>query len=126
MDLGYRLADADGHYYEPDDCFSRHIETAHRDHAVRVVRASPDAVGAVVIGDEPLRVFPTHLSDATFEPGAARGAVYGDDPVAAPRSGIVRSTDVPPSVDRAARLVALDGWGIELNVIYPTLALTVW
>ena len=24
--LGYRLIDADEHYYEPDDCFSRHIE----------------------------------------------------------------------------------------------------
>ena len=24
--LGYRLFDADTHYYEPDDCFTRHIE----------------------------------------------------------------------------------------------------
>jgi hypothetical protein len=25
--LGYRIYDADNHYYEPDDCFTRHIES---------------------------------------------------------------------------------------------------
>ena len=34
-DLGYRLFDADEHYYEPDDCFTRHIEAAYpRPHGV--------------------------------------------------------------------------------------------
>jgi len=122
----YLLADADGHYYEPDDCFSRHLSSKERDFAVRVVRSSADDVGAVMIGDDRLTVFPTHLSDATFTPGSARGAVYGDERVSRPRSDVIRSTDVPESVDREARLKALDSWGIEVNVIYPTLALTVW
>jgi hypothetical protein len=29
-ELGYRLVDADNHYYEPDDCFSRHLERSMR------------------------------------------------------------------------------------------------
>ena len=122
----YLLADADGHYYEPDDCFSRHLPAAAKDLAVRVVHEEGGDVGAVMIGDERLSVFPTHLSDATFTPGAARGAVYGDERAGRPKSGVIRSTDVPESVDRDARLKSLDSWGIEVNVIYPTLALTVW
>jgi predicted TIM-barrel fold metal-dependent hydrolase len=125
-DVGYLLADADGHYYEPDDCFSRHIGS-ETDGAIRVVRDSPDDIGRVMLGRESLRVFPTHLSDATFEPGAVRGAVYGDEKVqpSADRARI-RSSEVPSSIDPGARLTAMDHWGIGLNVIYPTLALTVW
>jgi hypothetical protein len=28
MGLGYNVIDADSHYYEPDDCFTRHIESS--------------------------------------------------------------------------------------------------
>ena len=31
MVVDYQLIDADGHYYEPDDCFSRHIEARFKD-----------------------------------------------------------------------------------------------
>jgi hypothetical protein len=37
--LGYPLFDADNHYYEPRDCFSRFIEPRHRDKAIHVVKA---------------------------------------------------------------------------------------
>ena len=36
--MDYRLIDADGHYYEADDCFSRHIEPELKDATVRVER----------------------------------------------------------------------------------------
>ena len=35
--LSYALFDADNHYHEPRDCFSRYIEPRFRDKAVRVV-----------------------------------------------------------------------------------------
>ena len=35
---GYRLIDADNHYYEPYDCFTRHLEPAFADRAVHVVK----------------------------------------------------------------------------------------
>ena len=40
-DVDYRLNDADEHYYEPDDCFTRHIEAKFRERTVRVERSGP-------------------------------------------------------------------------------------
>ena len=42
--LGYALADADNHYYEPDDCFTRHIAPVYRDRAVKIDRSGGDGV----------------------------------------------------------------------------------
>ena len=47
--MGYPLIDADGHYYEPDDCFSRHIEERFREGTVQVDRGE-DGLGRVLIG----------------------------------------------------------------------------
>ena len=44
-DLDYRLIDADNHFYEPDDCFTRHIEAPFRERTVRVDRGAPGGVG---------------------------------------------------------------------------------
>ena len=46
------LFDVDNHYYEPRDCFSRHIEAAQRDHAVRV-RRDADGRDRILVGDRP-------------------------------------------------------------------------
>ena len=35
---GYRLVDSDMHYYEPDDCFTRHLEARYAERALRVVK----------------------------------------------------------------------------------------
>ncbi len=43
--MEYELIDADGHYYEPDECFSRHIEARFKDSTVRVERGT-DGLGA--------------------------------------------------------------------------------
>ena len=39
--LPYRIYDADNHYYEPDDCFTRHIEAPFRERSVRIDRSQP-------------------------------------------------------------------------------------
>ena len=33
--LGYRLVDADNHYYEPHDCFTRHLDPQFADRAIQ-------------------------------------------------------------------------------------------
>ena len=42
--LDYQMIDADGHYYEPDDCFTRHIEARFKDATVHVRRGA-DGLG---------------------------------------------------------------------------------
>ena len=44
----YRLIDCDNHYYEVDDCFTRHIESRWRDRTVWVDRSRADAPGPSV------------------------------------------------------------------------------
>jgi hypothetical protein len=44
----YQLIDADEHYYEPDDCFTRHIEARFRDETIRV-RRDGDGLGRVFL-----------------------------------------------------------------------------
>ena len=39
--LDFAIVDADNHYYEPDDCFTRHIEAGFADQAVHIRRADP-------------------------------------------------------------------------------------
>ena len=43
--MEYQLIDADEHYYEPDDCFTRHIEARFRDETVRVDGAATGWAG---------------------------------------------------------------------------------
>ena len=39
-ELGFRIVDADNHYYEPDDCFTRHMEQAYAHKAVNIRRGA--------------------------------------------------------------------------------------
>lgn len=50
--LDYRFFDADNHYYEPRDCFTRFIEPRYRDEAVRVVR-DDEGGERILVGDRP-------------------------------------------------------------------------
>ena len=49
--MEYQLIDADEHYYEPDDCFSRHIESRFKDETI-TVRRGADGLGRVFLRDK--------------------------------------------------------------------------
>ena len=69
--LGYGVYDADTHYYEPYDAFTRHIDPAFRD---RAVHSRPDAKGRQRpwFGDQPLRFLTVHPEDIVGAPGSLR------------------------------------------------------
>ena len=68
VDLGYPMIDADHHYYEPDDCFTRHLDPAFRDRTVTMVpeggRQRP------YLGGQPSGFFTFNPSDPVPRPGA--------------------------------------------------------
>ena len=73
--MNYQLVDADGHYYESDDCFSRHIESKWKSHTVRVERRA-DGLGRVYIGTK--RTFMSVMpGDYASAPGAKLGLFSG-------------------------------------------------
>ena len=47
--LGFPAVDADGHYYEPHDCFTRHIDPKFRERAVHVVKGVTEVGWSCVV-----------------------------------------------------------------------------
>ena len=69
--IDHQLIDADQHYYESDDSFSRHIDPAFRHKAIRPVPSEDAGLGMWVAGDRVLRSFSKHnLADFSPAPGA--------------------------------------------------------
>lgn len=83
--LGYGLVDADSHYYEPYDCFTRHIEKQYEDRVVHHVMHD-DGLCRTYIGDKPFAwrpIFKEHVYVAPFweDNGTAFARVLGVDHV---------------------------------------------
>ena len=66
----FPIVDLDQHYYEPDDCCTRHIESKYADRAVRI-REDEDGRRSWYAGDRPL-TFDRRPLDYVLEPGDLR------------------------------------------------------
>jgi predicted TIM-barrel fold metal-dependent hydrolase len=124
--LGYGIFDADNHYYEPRDAFTRHLEPRFREKAVRVRR---DAIGAESIWVGQRRF--TFLSDlelnfeTTVRPGSLRELLRtltheqpaDADPVQIPMPAAF--------VNRDARLRLMDEQGVDTALLFPSMAVCV-
>jgi predicted TIM-barrel fold metal-dependent hydrolase len=121
--MDYQLIDADGHYYEPDDCFSRHIESKYRDATVRVERGD-DGLGRVFVGDR--RTFMSVMpGDYASAPGALQGLFVGEVADGFTHREVINAKDYPAFTDRKARLELMDEQGVEASIMLPTLAVAV-
>src|SRR5262245_5932876 len=121
--MDYQLIDADGHYYEPDDCFSRHIEARYRDATVRV-RRGDDGLGRVYVGDG--RTFMSVMpGDYASAPGALQGLFSGDVAEGFSHRDVINAKDHPEFTHRAARLPLMDAQGVEATIMLPTLGIAV-
>ncbi len=67
-EFSYRIIDADNHYYEPDDCFVRHLDPAFADRAYRI-RRGDDGVGRPWFGNDPAYYMMTTPADLIGRPG---------------------------------------------------------
>ena len=76
--LNYQIIDCDNHYYEPDDCYTRHIETQFRDRTVWVDRSRSDGLGRMMLGSERLNFFSTQPGDFVGPPGAMKAFFKGE------------------------------------------------
>src|SRR3954449_8226066 len=117
--LGYRPFDADNHYYEALDAFTRHLDPRH---ATRVFewakigkRSYPVLGGTVFRG----------VKNATFDPVALpgilsdyfRGNPNDDDPLEL----LSRHEPIRPAYrNRDARLATMDEHGLDKAWLFPT------
>ncbi|MBF4996451.1 amidohydrolase [Nocardia sp. BSTN01] len=121
--MEYGLIDADGHYYEPDDCFSRHIESRFADRTIRVERGT-DGLGRIFLRGQ--RTFMSVMpGDYASAPGALQGLFVGGVADGFTHREVVTSRDHPEFADRGARLAVLDRQGVEATIMLPTLGVAV-
>jgi predicted TIM-barrel fold metal-dependent hydrolase len=114
--LGYRLFDADNHYYEPEDAFLRHIDPQLRHKAPRWVRLVDGGSMRLVFGDRMNRFLGSdHTFDPIGKPGVLlEGKGYGElEPIR------------PEYRNRDARLAVMDRQGLEATLLFPTLGVSV-
>jgi predicted TIM-barrel fold metal-dependent hydrolase len=119
-DLGYRIYDADEHYYEPDDCFTRHIEAALRPRTVWVERKG-SGPGRMWVGDERCHFFSVGCGDNVGPPGVMKAFLRGESEEGGnPSLRPIDALAVPEFVDRKARLARMDEQGVEACLMIPT------
>jgi predicted TIM-barrel fold metal-dependent hydrolase len=118
----YRLVDADNHYYETRDCFTRHLPA--RLHA-KGVRVEADASGRdrIFVGERPFSFLESWSFTHSSRPGALRELLrkkqYTDE-------GESLSEPIRPEYQsREKRLALMDAQGLESAFLFPTLAVCV-
>ena len=124
--LDFLMIDADHHYYEPDDCFTRHMESAYANRAVNI-RRGEGKFGRVYIGDERMRFFSVIPGDHTGGPGALQKFLKshsgeGDGLVS---GETVSAPTFPESTDYNVRLRKMNEQGVEAALMLPTLGVGV-
>lgn len=120
-DLGYRLIDCDNHYYEPDDCFTRHIESGYRERTVWVDRSRADGLGVPMVGDQRLAFFSVGVGDFVGPPGAMKSFFKGETEAGgAVNANAIHASDNPAFVSRQPRIALMDEQGVEASVMIPT------
>lgn len=120
--LGYSLIDCDNHYYEPDDCFTRHIEAKYREQTVWVDRNREDGFGTMMLGQERLNFFSVGVGDYVGPPGAMKAFFKGEtEEGGAVNAQAIRAIDRPEFIEKNARLKLMDEQSVEACVMIPTL-----
>jgi predicted TIM-barrel fold metal-dependent hydrolase len=122
--LDYPLIDADEHYYEPDDCFSRHIEPKFRALAIRPVR-QPSGLNAWTMGDRPIFYMPVNSTDRVPAPGSLADFFSGKQTIADAENNMICPRDLPELMQRDARYRLLDAQGVQAAIVVPTAGIAV-
>ena len=118
--LPYRIFDADTHYYEPDDCFTRHIETRFKQRTVWIDRSAGGA-GRMYVGAERCHFFSVGAGDSVGPPGIMKAFLRGEtEEGGSPSLSPINALAVPEFVERKARLATMDAQDVEACLILPT------
>jgi len=114
--LDYALFDADNHYYEPRDAFTRYMEPRYRDKAIHVVQ-DENGKDRVLVGRRLFTFLPHRSFDVTLKPGTLKEMLrnFGSFDEAELREAIQ-----PEYQNRDARIALMDAQGLEAILLFPT------
>jgi predicted TIM-barrel fold metal-dependent hydrolase len=117
----YRIHDADQHYYEPDDCYSRHIEERFKRKTMWIDRSTPGTPGRMYVGDERCQFFSVGAADSIGAPGMMKAFLKGaSEEGGSPSLNPIDGLAIPEFVDAKARIARMDEQQIESCLMLPT------
>ena len=118
------IFDADHHYYEPEDCFTRFMPSDRMDEAIRVVQTE-EAGRKVMVGDRPFTFLGDPFRDTTAKPGSLREMLRNMKAGTPIEENTTIEKVQPAYRNRDARLTLMDEQGVDAMVLFPTLAVCV-
>ncbi len=123
--ITYPLIDADQHYYEPDDCFTRHMAPKFRDRAITVVRGQSKYAQVHFMGKR-LSFFSAPPGEAAGMPGSLKAFFQNREGPGALISGkTVPCQEFPESMVRDVRMGVLREQNVQAAIMLPSLAVGV-
>ena len=120
MELGYRPFDADNHYYEALDAFTRYQPPSMRRRGVQVLRDGKRAY--VLVADKVNRFIPNPTFDPVIVPGCIELMFRGQVPPGVDPAGMSKVEPIHPEYqDRDERLAVMDEQDLAAVLLFPTL-----
>src|SRR5579859_5487897 len=124
MELGFRPFDADNHYYEPLDAFTRYQDRAMRRRGVQVLRDGKRAY--VVVADKINYFIPNPTFDPVIVPGIIEMKFRGQLTAGTDPDSLTIVEPIHPEYrDRDARIEVMDRQGLHAILLFPTLGVGV-
>jgi predicted TIM-barrel fold metal-dependent hydrolase len=121
MTLPYRTIDADNHYYETRDAFTRHIESRYEARSIHTTLLDGEEV--FLADHRPYRFAPVKF-EKTNPPGSL--AVSLRDPTQRSYASTFSQEEMLPAFqNRDARLTLMDQQGVDAAILLPSLAVCV-
>jgi predicted TIM-barrel fold metal-dependent hydrolase len=122
VDLDYGVIDADNHYYEALDAFTRHLDPRHGDRVIQWCQVN--GLSYHVVGGRVNHAVVNPTFDPVSPPGAMADYFRGNPDGRNPLEFLREREPIRPAYrDRDARLAAMDEQGVEQIWLYPTLGM---
>ncbi len=121
-----RPIDADNHYYEALDAFTRHLDRDFRQRGVQVAQVGKRTV--LLMGGKANHFIPNPTFDPVTKPGCLDLYFRGEIPPGQSRASLLDVeplSNSPEYQNRDARIKRLDAQGLDAAVLYPTVGVGV-
>ena len=112
--------DADNHYYEPLDAFTRHLDKSFKKRGVRPLQDGKRV--ELLIGGKVNRFVPNPTFNPIIVPGCLDALFRGKIPEGVSPAELMKVEPIKPEYrDRDARLAVADAQGLDAVLLFPTL-----
>jgi predicted TIM-barrel fold metal-dependent hydrolase len=118
--MDFQPIDADNHYYEPLDAFTRHLDRKFRSRGVRPVQEGTHT--QILVGGRVNQFVPNPTFDPIIVPGCLDPLFRGQIPDGVDPASLMKVEPMRSEYrDRDERVRVLDSQGLESAILFPTL-----